>query len=76
MYTNNKNFFWACDYSTSSGEGKLAGLFIKHSENITQSDFTRIRLPKDNKLNHKYILPFIGVIYCWVYFFKKKKFTM
>ena len=23
--------------------------------------------------NHKYILPFIGILYCWVYFFRCKK---
>ena len=70
---NIKNFFGACDYSSSSGEGKLARLFIKYNENITQNKFIRISLPKNNKLNYKYILPFIGVIFCWMYFFKKKK---
>ncbi len=73
----NKNlFYWVCEKSESSGEGKLALIFIH--ELRKKNRLFKIKKPKiKNKilkkiLNYKYILPFVGVIYCWKYFFKNK----
>ncbi len=74
----NKNlFYWTCEKSENSGEGKLALIFIKE----LKKKFKLVEIKKPNikskilkkLLNYKYILPFIGVIYCWKYFLKNKK---
>ena len=65
-----KYYFWACDYSKNSGEGNLARLFVKKEiSNASHIKFNN----KFTLFRHKYILPFIGVIYCWFYYFKGKK---
>ena len=62
---------WVCDYSKSSGEGKLARLFVKSLE-----DETKITI-KTNKRNgllkYKYLSPLLGVFYCWKYYLLGKK---
>jgi hypothetical protein len=74
-----KYYCWACDFSDKTGEGNLARLFVKKSfpqnnyqiftvENIKLLDFTNSKL-----LNYKYFLPFIGIIFCWYFFIKRKK---
>ena len=72
MTSKSLKFFWACDYNNSSGEGKLARLFIEYNEQMYNYKFYRIKIPKNLFLNHKYILPILGIIYCWLYYFKKK----
>ena len=76
MTSKSLKFFWACDYNNSSGEGKLARLFIEYNEQMYNYKFYRIKIPKNLFLNHKYILPILGIIYCWLYYFKKKMFIM
>ncbi len=66
--TKKKIVFWACDYSNKTGEGNLARKFI-------QDKFINIKveikfLKSDNPFNYKYIVPFLGIINCWKYFFK------
>ena len=55
-----KLYIWACDYSKTTGEGILARLFTKElkKKNI-------IKVNKKTYLNHKYITPFIGILFCW-----------
>ncbi len=65
-----KYYYWACDYSKNTGEGNLARLFVR--KNIKNG--FRIKYNITLKfLRYKYILPFIGVIYCWFYYLKGKK---
>ena len=66
------SYFWACDFKENSGEGKLARLFVKYKQNITNKKFIQIKAPKLNMLNYKYFSPIVGIFYCWVYFFKKR----
>lgn len=65
------NFIWACDSSKNTGEGRLANLFFKVEKiKITKHSMHKLT----NKiLKYKYIMPFIGILLCWHYFFKKKK---
>lgn len=69
-----KVFFWACDYKTTSGEGRLARLFVKKYKKKINTSFIKLTTPKCKFLNYKYITPFIGILYAWIYFFKKRKF--
>ena len=72
-----KIYYWACDKSENSGEGKLALYFIKdlNKKFIT----TEIKKPKfkikfiNKIINYKYIIPFFGILYCWKYFLNNKK---
>ena len=53
-------YIWACDYSKNTGEGLLARLFTRelNKKNI-------IKINKKIYINHKYIAPFIGILFCW-----------
>jgi hypothetical protein len=55
-----KLYIWACDYSKTTGEGILARLFTSElkKKNI-------IKVNKKTHLNHKYIAPFMGILFCW-----------
>ena len=66
--TNNKLIFWACDYSDKTGEGNLARKFIK--ENFKKKKIKINTLNENNFFNHKYIVPYIGIISCWKYYLK------
>ena len=59
---------WACDYSSLSGEGNLARLFVKKTIKAKVKIYT-----PNNKLKYKYISPFVGILYCWFFFFLGKK---
>ena len=50
---SNKVFFWACDYSSSSGEGRLARLFIKEYKKKIKCSFINLSKPTNNFLKHK-----------------------
>ena len=69
-----KIFFWACDYKSNSGEGRLGRLFIRQYKNKSKIKPEIIKLPKSKILNHKYVSPFIGIIFAWLYFLNGKKF--
>lgn len=71
---SNKIFFWACDDNSSSGEGRLARLFIKEYKKKIKCSFINLSKPKNKFLKHKYIIPLVGVFYAWLYFVKGKKF--
>ena len=66
-----KYYIWASDISKNTGEGKLARLFIEHQkldiQTISNTKF------KFKIIKYKYILPFIGIIYCWFFFLKKNR---
>ena len=73
MLKSNKkdNFIWACDMSQNTGEGQLANLFLNKE---------KIQINKNLKhkinniiLMHKYLIPFVGLFFCWLNFFKKKQ---
>ena len=65
----NKLYVWSSDYSKNSGEGKLARLFIKK---LNQKRKYKFILNKQRKY-HKYISPFIGIIYCWEKYVNNKQ---
>ena len=68
-----KIFFWAADFNTNSGEGRLGRLFI--NDFGTQNNISLIKIPKSKikLINHKYLVPFIGILVCWLYFLRNKK---
>ena len=75
---NNKEiFYWACDQSDSTGEGKLALFFLDELKKkfivkkIIKPKFRNQNISK--VLNHKYVLPFLGIYYCWKFFLNGKK---
>ena len=68
MFNNLDINCWACDYSSLSGEGNLARLFVKKTIRTTVKIYT----PK-NIFKYKYISPFIGIFYCWFFFLLGKK---
>ena len=66
--TKKKLTFWACDYSNKSGEGNLAKKFI--NENYKNKTIKIKTSKSKNIFSHKYILPYIGIVKCWKYYFK------
>lgn len=68
-----KLFFWAADFNNNSGEGRLGRLFIKNLRNKSKNKIIKIQYSKIHLLNHKYFLPFAGILISWIYFFKSKK---
>ena len=70
-----KIYFWTCDFSENSGEGKLAKLFI---EEISKK-YDCIRIKKGNLyifkkiIDYKYISPLYGITLCWLNFYKNRK---
>ena len=68
-----KIFFWAADFNTNSGEGRLGRLFIEDIRGKLKNKIIMMPRPKIYFLNHKYVLPFVGIFFCWVYFFRRKK---
>ena len=68
-----KIFFWASDFKSNTGEGRLGRLYIEYIKHKINKKIIKISSPKNNFLNHKYIVPFTGIFICWLYFFKNKK---
>lgn len=68
-----KIFFFACDYSTNTGEGRLGRKFINQYEKENNCKAININKIKSRLLNYKYIIPLVGIIYLWFFYFKKKK---
>ncbi len=71
---SDKVFFWACDYKSNSGEGRLARLYVKQYKKNSKERLIKLPSPKIKLFKYKYIIPFVGVFYAWSYFFKNKKF--
>ena len=68
-----KIFFWAADFKSNSGEGRLGRLYINNFTKKIKNEIIKIPHPKIKIINHKYIIPFIGIIICWFYFVRNKK---
>lgn len=74
-----KIYCWACDISKNTGEGNLAHIFLKNlgiNNNIYIFDLKKLNITNIflfKILNYKYISPFVGLIFCWYFFFQKKK---
>lgn len=82
-------FAWCSELSLNSGEGKLALQFIKDLKKNFNSkitirtpyeiiyNFDKNKILNNNHYNHlkksRYFYTLVGLIYCWIYFFKKKK---
>lgn len=69
-----KIFFWACDFKSTSGEGRLAKLYIKEYKKKFKNILIKIPKHKLKIFNYKYFSPFLGILYAWYYFFNGKKF--
>jgi len=75
----NRLYCWVCDLSQNTGEGKLANLFIEQKKIHNHIKYFSVKsIQVKNKiflkiLNFKYFSPFIGIVYCWFFFLKKKK---
>jgi len=64
--------YWVCDNSYNTGEGRLASFFLqdlKKNYKIKKIKQTYINAV----INHRYISPFVGIFYCWIYYLKNKK---
>ena len=66
-------YCWTCDYSTKTGEGNLAKLFISKKIRYRKIFYPQMFFKKNSIFNYKYFTPFFGIIFCWYYFFQKKK---
>jgi hypothetical protein len=70
-------YCWASDFSKNSGEGNLANLFVSKNFNYNYKVYTphnlKINKKFRNLINHKYISPLVGIIFCWFFFMKKRK---
>ena len=69
-----KVFFWACDFKSTSGEGRLAKLYVKEYKKKFKNTLIKIPNQKLKIFNYKYLSPFFGIFYGWYYFFNGKKF--
>jgi len=71
-------YFWACDFATNTGEGNLAHLYVNKIKGrkkiITPKKFFKNIVIK-KIFNYKYASPFIGILICWYYYYKKKNIT-
>jgi len=69
-----KVFFWASDYNSNSGEGRLGRSYINFYSKKFKITPQRIKPSKIKIFNYKYLSPFYGVFCAWIYFIKKEKF--
>ncbi len=67
--TKKKLFVWVCDYSETSGEGKLARLYLKE---LNKKKKFIIKLNQKKILSHKYISTISGIIFCWKKYLKNE----
>jgi hypothetical protein len=74
---NRTIYFWTCDSSRNTGEGKLALFFLddlKKNYNVKKINTLSVKNFYLKKfLQHKYILPFLGIIYCWRHYIQRKE---
>ncbi len=68
-----KIYCWACDYSSQTGEGNLARLYVSKKIRHKKIFYPEMFFKKNSIFNYKYFTPFFGIILCWYYFFKNKK---
>ncbi len=73
----NKNIYlWISDAGKDTGEGQLAN---KYLENLIKNKYTFKIIKKSNNnlikilLEFRYIIPFIGIFFCWKFFLQNKK---
>lgn len=63
-------YIWTSDYSTNTGEGNLARLFVNY---LKKENKFSIKFIQKKRLVYKYFSPFYGVFCCWKFFLKKQK---
>jgi hypothetical protein len=74
----NLEYFCVCDFATNTGEGNLAHLYLnkikgKKKVILVKKIFKSKQIAKI--FSYKYIAPFLGILICWYFFFKKKNIT-
>ena len=68
---NKKNIFiWTCDYSETTGEGKLARLFVKK---IKSNNIYNCKFNQKGTYSSKYVSSIIGIFYCWQKYLNNKE---
>ena len=63
---------WVCDNSYNTGEGRLALFFLQDLKKKYKIKQIKQKY-KNAVINHRYISPFVGIFYCWIYYLKNKK---
>ena len=63
-------YIWTSDYSTNTGDGNLARLFVNY---LKKENKFSIKFIQKKRLVYKYFSPFYGVFCCWKFFLKKQK---
>jgi len=64
--------YWVCDNSYITGEGRLASFFLQDLKKNYK--IKKIKQTYKNAITkHRYISPFVGIFYCWIYYLKNKK---
>tara|TARA_B110000971_G_C19980120_1_gene486949 strand:- start:399 stop:1268 length:870 start_codon:yes stop_codon:yes gene_type:complete len=64
-------YVWTSDRAKNSGEGKLARMFIEY---LIDKNNYKIKFNTNQQQNYnRYISPFIGILYCWKNYLKKRK---
>ena len=70
--SKNNLYIWTCDFSKYTGEGNLGRLFVKTKLKKYNTIIVKKKFNK-SLLNHKYVQPFVGIYYCWIYYLCRKK---
>ena len=64
--------YWVCDNSYNTGEGRLALFFLQDLKKNYK--IKKIKQTYKNAItSYRYISPFVGIFYCWIYYLKNKK---
>ena len=64
-------YVWTSDRAKNSGEGKLARMFVEY---LIDKNNYKIKFNTNQQKNYnRYISPFIGILYCWKNYLKKRK---
>tara|TARA_E500000178_G_scaffold153913_1_gene153653 strand:+ start:3545 stop:4444 length:900 start_codon:yes stop_codon:yes gene_type:complete len=66
-------YCWTCDYSSKTGEGNLARLFISKKMRYKKILYPQMYFKRNSIFNYKYFTPIFGITLCWYYFFQNKK---
>ena len=72
-----EHYCWCCDYNSNTGEGNLSRIFVNNLKIQEKIKIFTIKKIIVNKFfytifNYKYISPFIGILFCWISYLKKK----
>jgi len=72
-----EHYCWCCDYNSYTGEGNLSRIFVNNLKIQEKIKIFTIKEIIANKFfytifSYKYVSPFIGILFCWISYLKKK----